>query len=245
LIERKLVFKESRIFIKMEGERFSDIAHASLLKNRVELEEYIALHPFFQSTLEPLEVERGAPRVVRLMAEAAEKSGVGPMAAVAGALADLMLEEVVKEGCRFAIIENGGDIAMRVDRPAKVVVYAGSSPFSGKIGFEVMPEDTPMGVCTSSGTVGHAISFGTADAAVAFADGAALADAAATALGNAVKSEKDVKEAAELAKKLSIRGAVVIKGKSIAAWGRIPRIIKSNGLPEYFCQLLSNRLKGL
>lgn len=234
MIERKLVFKESKIFLKIEGERFFDIAHSSLLLNRAELEDYIAFHPFLQSSLEPLEVEGDAPRVVRLMAEAAEKTGVGPMAAVAGALAELMLEEVVKEGCKFAIIENGGDIAMKVDRAAKVAVYAGSSPFSGKIGFEVMPSETPIGVCTSSGTVGHAISFGTADAAVAFADGAALADAAATALGNAVKSEKDVKEAAELAKKLSIRGAVVIKGKSIAAWGRIPRIIKSKGLPEYF-----------
>ncbi len=234
MIERKLIFKESRIFLKIEGERFFDIANASLLKNRVELEEYIALHPFFRSTLEPLEVERDAPRVVKLMADAAEKTRVGPMAAVAGALADLMLEDVVKEGCRYAIIENGGDIAMKVDRAAKVVVYAGDSPFSGKIGFEVMPKETPLGVCTSSGTVGHAISFGNADAAVAFADSAALADAAATALGNAVKSEEDVKRAAELAKSLSIRGAVVINGKSIAAWGRIPRVIKSKGLPRYF-----------
>jgi hypothetical protein len=233
LIERKLVFKESNIFLKIESEKFFDIAYSSLLKNRVELEEYIGMHPFFRSTLEPLEVG-DAPRVVKLMAEAAEKTGVGPMAAVAGALADLMLEDVVGEGCRYAIIENGGDIAMQVDKTAKVVVYAGSSPFSGKIGFDVMPEETPLGVCTSSGTVGHAISFGSADAAVAFADSAALADAAATALGNSVKSEDDVKEAAELAKKLSIRGAVVIKGKSIAAWGRIPKIVKSRGLPEYF-----------
>jgi len=234
LIERKLVFKESKIFLKIESGRFFDIAHSSLLKNRAELEEYIGMHPFFESTLDPLEVDEEAPRVVKLMAGAAEKTGVGPMAAVAGALADLMLEDAVNEGCRYAIIENGGDIAMQVDRAAKVVVYAGSSPFSGKIGFEVMPEETPMGVCTSSGTVGHSISFGNADAAVAFADSAALADAAATALGNSVKSEDCVRGAAELAKKLSIRGAVVIKGKSIAAWGRIPKIVKSEGLPEYF-----------
>jgi len=234
LIERKLTFKESKLFIKIDGERFFDIAHSCLLRNRGELEEYITSNPLFQSTLEPLEVERDAPRVVKLMAEAAERTGVGPMAAVAGALADLMLEEVVKEGCRFAIIENGGDIAMKVDRTAKVVVYAGSSPFSGKIGFQITPDETPIGVCTSSGTVGHAISFGNADAAVAFADGAVLADAAATAIGNEVKSERDVRKAAEFAKKLRIRGAVVIRGESIAAWGRIPKVIKSKGLPEYF-----------
>jgi ApbE superfamily uncharacterized protein (UPF0280 family) len=234
LIERKLIFKESKLFLKIDGERFFDIAYSCLLRNRVELEEYIALHPIFQSSLEPLEVEGGALGVVELMADAAKKTGVGPMAAVAGALAELMLEEVVGEGCRFAIIENGGDIAMKVDRPAKVVVYAGSSPFSGKIGFEVMPDDTPLGVCTSSGTVGHSISFGNADAAVAFADSAALADAAATAIGNTVKSERDVKEAAEFAKRLPISGAIVIKGRSIAACGRIPKIIKSKGLPEYF-----------
>lgn len=234
MIERKLVFKESKIFLKIEGERFFKIAHESLLRNRAELEGYISLNQFFRSTLEPLAVEGNAPRVVKLMADAAEKTGVGPMAAVAGALADLMLEDVMKKGCGYAIIENGGDIAMKVDIPARVVVYAGSSPFSSRIGFEVTPEETPMGVCTSSGTVGHAISFGNADAAVAFADSAALADAAATALGNSVKSEKDVRKAAELAKSLSIRGTVVIKGRSIAAWGRIPRIVKSRGLPEYF-----------
>lgn len=234
MIERKLVLKESKIFLKIDEEKFLDVAYESLLRNRAELEEYIAMHPLFQSTLEPLEVGEDAPRVANLMADAAEKTGVGPMAAVAGALADLMLGDVVKQGCGYAIIENGGDIAMQIDRVAKVAVYAGSSPFSGKIGFEVMPGDTPLGVCTSSGTVGHAISFGNADAAVAFADGAALADAAATALGNAVKGESDVKRAAELAKSLSIRGAVIIKGKTIAAWGKIPRIVKSRGLPEYF-----------
>jgi len=234
LIERKLVFKESNIFIKIDKENFFDIAHRSLLRNRSELEEYIALHPFFRSTLEPFNVESNSPRVVRLMADAGEKTGVGPMAAVAGALADLMLEEVVKKGCKYAIIENGGDIAMKVDRAAKVAVYAGSSPFSGNIAFEVTPRETPMGLCTSSGTVGHAISFGCADAAVAFADGGALADAAATAIGNAVKSESRLKEAIEVAKKLPIRGAVVIKGKSIAAWGKIPKMIKSEGLPRYF-----------
>jgi len=234
LIERKLAYKESKLFLKMDGEEFFDIAHYSLLKHRAELEEYIALHPIFRSSLEPLDVGEDAPCVVRLMAEAANRTGVGPMAAVAGAIADLMLEEVVEKGCRFAIIENGGEIAMKVDRAAKVAVYAGSSPFSGRIGFEVMPEDTPMGVCTSSGTVGRAISFGRADAAVAFADCAALGDAAATAIGNQVKSEGDVRKAAEFAKKLGIRGAVVIKGRSIAAWGRIPKIVKSEGLPEYF-----------
>ena len=234
MIERKLAFKESKLFLKIDGGRFFDIAHSCLLKNRSELEGYIALHPFFQSTLEPLEVEGDSPRVVRMMADAAGKAGVGPMAAVAGALAELMLEEVVRKGCKFAIIENGGDIAMKVDRAARVALYAGSSPFSGNIGFEVVPGDTPLGLCTSSGTVGHSISFGKADAAVAFADGAALADAAATAIGNAVKSERRLREAIEVAKSLPIRGAVVIKGKSIAAWGRVPRIVKSKGLPRYF-----------
>ena len=234
MIGRKLAFKESKLFLKIDGEKFFDIAHSSLLKNRAELEEYIAMHPIFQSTLEPLEVGMDSALVVRLMAEAARKTGVGPMAAVAGALAELMLGKVSRAGCRFAIIENGGDIAMKVDRPAKVVIYAGSSPFSGRIGFEVMPEDTPIGICTSSGTVGHSISFGNADAAVALADGAALADAAATAIGNTVKTVRDVKKGVEFAKTLPIRGAVVIKGDRVAAWGKVPRIVKSKGLPEYF-----------
>ena len=98
MIERKLAFKESKIFLKTSEERFSRVAYSSLLKNRAELEEYIAMHPFFQTTLEPLEVEEDAPQVVRLMAESAERTGVGPMAAVAGALADVMLRDMVSKG---------------------------------------------------------------------------------------------------------------------------------------------------
>lgn len=233
MIERKIVYKESNLFLKIE-DGFFETAYSSFLKNRWELEEYLSYQPSFRTSLEPMEVEEDAPRVVRLMAEAAERTGVGPMAAVAGALAELMLEEVRRRGCGFAIIENGGDTAMAVDRPAKVAVYAGSSPFSGRAWFEVKPEETPIGICTSSGTVGHALSFGNADAAVAFADGAALADAAATAIGNVVKDEGSVREGVELARKLGIRGAVVIKGGTIAAWGRIPKIVKGEGLPEYF-----------
>jgi len=234
LIERKVVYKESKLFLKFEREEFLEVAYSSLLRSRAELEEYLAVHPLFGSSLEPVEVEEDAPAVVKLMAEAAGKTGVGPMAAVAGAIAEIMLQAVVDEGCRFAIVENGGDVAMVVDKPARVAVYAGSSPFSGRIWFEVEPQETPLGVCTSSGTVGHALSFGNADAAVAFADGAALADAAATAIGNVVKDESSVREGAEFARKLPIRGAVVIKGRSISAWGKIPRVVKGEGLPEYF-----------
>ncbi|MEM3555255.1 MAG: UPF0280 family protein [Candidatus Micrarchaeia archaeon] len=233
MFEKKVAYKESNLFLKLEKEKFFETAYSSLLRSRAELEEYLSFHPLFGSSLEPVEVEEDAPLVVKLMAEAAEKTGVGPMAAVAGAIAEVILRDVVAEGCGFAIIENGGDIAMLVNKPARVAVYAGSSPFSGRIWFEVKPEETPVGVCTSSGTVGHALSFGSADAAVAFADGAALADAAATAIGNIVKDD-NVREAAEFARRLPIRGAVVIKGRSIAACGRIPHIVKGEGLPEYF-----------
>jgi len=82
--------------------------------------------------LVPLEPEPSAPEVVRLMCWAGKNAGVGPFAAVAGAVAELVglgllghTEEVV--------VENGGDIFMQVKRKRVVAVYAGDSPFSGTI----------------------------------------------------------------------------------------------------------------
>lgn len=192
-----------------------------VLRHRTPLEEYIENHPFFCHTLEPCRVAEDAPDVVKNMAQAAQASGVGPMAAVAGAIAEAVGNDLLAYSPEV-IVENGGDIFMKTSRSRLVGIYAGVSPVSGKIALEVNPEETPLGICTSSGTVGHSLSFGTADAVVALSSSAALADAAATAIGNCVKSLDDIALAVERARNIEgLDGVIVIKGDRVGVWGKL------------------------
>jgi ApbE superfamily uncharacterized protein (UPF0280 family) len=119
-------------------------------------------------------------------------------------------------------VENGGDIFLKISRKRTVGIYAGDSPLTGKIGLEISPQDTPLGVCTSSGTVGHSLSFGKADAVVILAESAALADAAATAIGNRVNLPEDVNSAIDFCKNIrGLKGIVIIIGKNVGVWGEV------------------------
>jgi ApbE superfamily uncharacterized protein (UPF0280 family) len=196
-------------------------ALAAILEYRTSLEQYIEHHPHFLTTLEPLPVAEDAPQVVQQMAEAAQKAGVGPMAAVAGAIA----EGVGRELMRFSsevIVENGGDIFLNIRRRRTVGVYAGDSPFTGEIALEIEPEETPLGICTSSGTVGPSLSFGRADAVIVLSTSAALADAAATAVGNLVEEAGDIPTGIAFAQGIAgLSGVVIIKGDKMGSWGQI------------------------
>jgi uncharacterized protein len=196
-------------------------ARKSILKYRNILKKYISSNPLFLTTLEPFAVEPEAPIIIRAMAKEAEKSSVGPMATVAGAIAYFVGEEL----SRFApeiIIENGGDIYLKSLKDRLIGIYAGNSPLSGKIGLEISAKDTPLGISTSSGTVGHSLSFGKADAVVVIANNAVLSDAAATAIGNLVITPDNIPLGIERAQKISgIRGIVIIKDEEMGIWGRI------------------------
>jgi hypothetical protein len=155
------------------------------------------------------------------MIAAAAATGVGPMAAVAGALAARVGRHLAPLSPEI-IVENGGDIFLAISHPATVALYAGASPLSQRVGLHLDPASSPLGVCTSSGTVGHSLSFGQADAACVLAPNAALADAAATALGNRVRGPDTIAPALEWAAGLpEILGAVIIVGKKLGAWGRV------------------------
>jgi hypothetical protein len=220
LVAFPVVVDETDLLIRAKSD-LSSQALEMIQKCRAGLEDYIKKHPLFALTLEPMRVEDNAPAMVRNMALAAEAVGVGPMAAVAGAIA----REVGAGLLQFSdevIVENGGDIFMRSLRPRLVGVYAGESPLTGKIAFVIQPEDTPLGVCTSSGTVGHSLSFGLADAVTVFSPSAALADAAATAIGNRLHSAEDIPKAIEFAQRVpGLSGVAIVKGDVLGLWGRI------------------------
>lgn len=212
--------EETDLYIRAQRD-LAEKALAAVREVRSSLKSYIAKHPPFRDSLEPLAVPEDAPGIVREMAGAAEKAGVGPMAAVAGAMA----EAVGRKLLRFSqevIVENGGDIFLSVRSSRQVMVYAGNSPLSNKLSIEIRPEKTPLGVCTSSGTVGHSLSFGAADAVTVLSRSTAVADAAATAVGNVVKSDADIEKGLDLGKEIQgVEGIVIVIAENMGAWGDI------------------------
>jgi ApbE superfamily uncharacterized protein (UPF0280 family) len=212
--------KETDLYIRAAS-NLQRKARRIVLKYRAQLEQYIGKNPDFHTSLKPLYVPETAPLIVKAMAEAGTKANVGPMAAVAGAIAEFVGKELL-EFTPEIIIENGGDIFMKVNTPRIIGIYAGNSPLTGKLGLEISPQETPLGICTSSGTVGHSLSFGNADAVVAVAQSATLADAAATAVCNLVKKPADINQAIEAAQRIGgLKGVVIIMGGDIGVWGSL------------------------
>ncbi len=165
---------------------------------RRQLEGYISLDPAFIHSLQPYPLRPDAPRIARVMAGASARAGVGPMAAVAGAIAEQVGRGLLGQ-VHEVIVENGGDIFLKILRPRRAAIFAGASSLSERVQLQVAPDGRCWGLCTSSGTVGPSLSFGRADAAVVLSRSAALADAAATALGNRVQDESCIAPALQFA----------------------------------------------
>lgn len=188
---------------------------------RLDIEKYIQFHPQFKTSFKPLKVFPDAPQIVMCMSNTAQAANVGPMAAVAGAIAEALGEEISRY-CKEIIIENGGDIYIKSGKKRIIGIFASKTRFSYQIGLEIPGNETPLGVCTSSGTIGSSISLGKADAVVIKANTASLADAAATATANMIKTSQDLKPALEFANKITgITGVLAVKDNLLAAWGDI------------------------
>lgn len=193
----------------------------SVLRHRSSLEAYIERYPIFLTTLEPYQAEAEAPAVVKEMARVSQIAGVGPMAAVAGAIAEAVGRDLLAFSPEV-IVENGGDIFLKTSEKRLVSIYAGHSSFTERIALEIMPAETPLGIATSSGTVGHSLSLGSADAVIVLSSSAALADAAATALGNTVQAADDIPRAVEEAQRIEgLHGVVIIVGDKMGVWGGV------------------------
>jgi uncharacterized protein len=219
--------KESQCILISDNPIAIEAAKESIHRNRQELELYVRANPKFLYTLTPIPAPE-KPLVAKLMAEAAAKADVGPMAAVAGAIADLAVEDMKRVGCEVAVVENGGEIAADANQPVDVAVAAGEEPLSKRFGFRLT--EFPIGVATSSGRFSHALSFGDAEAATVFCKNATIADAAATAVGNEVKGENaEDGIQAGIKRALSIEGVegvfILYKGQ-VGTAGKIPQIFK-------------------
>lgn len=224
LFSFQVEIKESNLFV-LASRKLPKQTEEALVWCRKDIEQYIYRNPIFRTTFKPFPLEEGMPPIVRTMAEAGREAGVGPMATVAGAIAEFVGKELLNY-CDQVIVENGGDIFMKVKRRRIVGIYAGDSPLSKRIALQIEPQDTPLGICCSAGTFGHSQSLGTADAVIILSPFTALADAVATAVGNLVKDEAGIQKGLEFVRKIPfIRGGVIVKEKKMGAWGRL-RILR-------------------
>lgn len=220
LVSFNVVVKESDLYIRAQR-NLTRKAHKAVSKYRSILERYINRNPAFGNSLEPLAIEKESPLIVKEMIHAAKIVRVGPMAAVAGAIAEFVGKDLLNYSPEV-IVENGGDIFIKTAKIRRIGIYAGDSSFTEKIRIEILPEKSPRGVCTSSGTVGHSLSLGKADAVVVISLSCILADASATAIGNLVNTKADIPQGLEFAKKIEgIRGVLIIKDSEMGIWGDI------------------------
>ncbi|OFW31887.1 MAG: thiamine biosynthesis protein ApbE [Candidatus Aquicultor primus] len=201
-------------------DNLSAIAHELVIYYRALIEEFIERFPVFKTSFVPIEVPGNAPDIIKSMADAAKSAGVGPMAAVAGAISEYVGRALL-EHADEVIVENGGDIFIKSNKDRKMGIYAGESPLSNRLAVAVKAVDTPLGICTSSGSVGHSTSFGKADAIVIFSADVALADAVATRVGNMVRTKEDIGKAIDFAQTVpGVEGVIIVIGDGLGGWGK-------------------------
>lgn len=220
LISYNIKIAESDLFISSDRD-LTNLAIQSLTNHRRSLESYIRNYPVFRTSLLPLERDDLAPLIIRRMIDQTKICGVGPMSSVAGAIAEFVGYDLL-EHSKNLIIENGGDIYLKSNYRMTVAIFAGESTLSYNVKLSIKPEETPLGICTSSATVGPSLSFGKADAVCVISQSATLADAAASAIGNRVRSKNDIQSALNFGMTIpGVKGIVIIIGDQMGAVGDV------------------------
>ena len=198
-----------------------------IIKQRQIIENYIRIHKEFQHSFVPIELKTKTESIIQRMQKASELTGIGPMAGVAGAIAQAAAEKIMSHDTNEIIINNGGDIYLVSPKPVIIGLYAGKKADLNKLALEVMPDQMPLAICSSSGKMGHSTSLGDCDLATVIAKDAALADAAATLAANLVRKAEDINKVLEKTNKIpGISGIIIIKENNIGLIGNLPRLIK-------------------
>lgn len=224
-VYRSFSWKDTNLRVASEA---FDLVTRTVVAERRLLERYIGRHPEFQTALVPVVLLAEAPEVARRMAAAADLTGLGPMAAVAGTLAQLGVEAAMAIGCREAIVENGGDIFIHSDTSVTIGIYAGDNAIGNRLAFRLDPQDLPLSLCSSSSTMGHSLSFGRCDLATVVARDGALADAAVTLVCNLIKTERDLTPVLnDVGAIAGIDGILAVKNGKIGLWGQLPQLVRN------------------
>ena len=200
---------------------------------RSDLTSYIARNPDFLHNFTPISADdENLPLIVSKMYESSNLCDVGPMACVAGTISEMALDYLIALGSKNSIVENGGDIALVNDRTVLCGIYSNNEILGNEIAFKIPERKSPLGICTSSGNIGHSISFGTSDSVTVISPSPSVADGLATRIGNDVKGidgESKVSNAAETAEEFRqhFMGVLIICGNSVATVGRLPKIVET------------------
>lgn len=240
--EKRIIIKQTNILLKSDSKESFENAEKRIKADRFFLENFIKKHPLFLASLHPISLEMlgeiDAPEIIKIMIEASKIANVGPMASVAGAIAERACIAMVEAGAKKAIAENGGDIHAHAGEWVVGINESSKSRIS-RIAFRLRNSEMPIAICSSSGSFGHSISFGNADLVIAIAKKASIADACATAIANEVKlskSEEDaIQKALEKADEIKeLRACLVIVGELVGKKGRLPELV-----------YVENSLKGI
>jgi ApbE superfamily uncharacterized protein (UPF0280 family) len=223
----RVIVKETDLYVHSRKD-LSSVATERVLHYRGFIENYISRNPEFAVSLVPWRNKDLCPEIIRDMVDAGVSAGVGPMAAVAGSIAERVGMDLL-EHTDEVMIENGGDVFIKTNEPVDVGIYAGNSPLSLRIALRIDSSRFPVSLCTSSGTFGHSLSLGKADAVCVKSRSCALADAAATAIGNQVRNSRDIEDAISMGGKIEgVLGVVVIVNDVLGAWGDL-EVISGKG----------------
>ena len=191
--------------------------YAMLVDLRRQMDAYLLMDPQYKTALTPYDAGLEAPNILKEMSRVSHKTGIGPMSAVAGAVAKKVAEFL---GTKEVIVENGGDIYAQAASDMDISVFAGQSPLSEKIGLHIPAADFPLGICTSSGTIGPSLSLGRADAVMIVCKDVLLADSYATAMANRIKTVNDLQSVIDRISDLpDILGAIAVKDDRMAITG--------------------------
>ena len=192
--------------------------YAMLVDLRRQMDAYLLMDPQYKTALTPYDAGLEAPNILKEMSRVSHKTGIGPMSAVAGAVAKKVAEFL---GTQEVIVENGGDIYAQAASDMDISVFAGQSPLSEKIGLHIPAAEFPLGICTSSGTVGPSLSLGRADAVMIVCKDVLLADSYATAMANRIKTVNDLQSVIDRISDIpDILGAIAVKDDRMAITGR-------------------------
>ncbi len=215
-------FLESDLWIGVDRGSYSASmeadTYAMLVELRRSMDAYLLMDPAYKAALTPYDAGLEAPDILKEMSRTSHKTGIGPMSAVAGAVAKRVAEFL---GTKEVIVENGGDIYAKSSSDMDISVFAGQSPLSEKIGLHIPAADFPLGICTSSGTVGPSLSLGRADAVMIVCKDVLLADSYATAMANRIKTVSDLQPVIDHVSNIrDILGAIAVKDDRMAITGR-------------------------
>ncbi len=222
---RQFSWKDTNL--RVSSDRFDTIVQ-HIMAQRKELERYIREHAAFKTALSPLPLLDGAPEIARRMAAAAALTGLGPMASVAGTLAQLGAEAAMADGCTEAIVENGGDMFVYSLEPVTIGIYAGENALGAKLAFQLEPKELPLALCSSSSHMGHSLSFGQCDLATVIAKEAPLADSAATLTCNNILKDNELESTLHTTGSIpGVLGILAVKEGKIGIWGDLPKLVRN------------------